>query len=118
MKIHINSKIIKVTEPLKKYVEEKIGSLSKIVERFEENGEVNVYLDLGRENKHHKSGDVYFVEANTELDGKLIRAEDKSDDIRKSIDEVKDILTRDIRKEKEKEVDRKRKRERPGKPKK
>ncbi|MEX0689912.1 MAG: ribosome-associated translation inhibitor RaiA [Candidatus Paceibacterota bacterium] len=118
MKININTNNLELNDALKKYVSNKIGSLKKVVKRFEEKGEVKIFLELSRTTNHHKSGDVYYAEANVELDGDLIRVEHKDEDIRVSIDQIKDILQRKIRDKKEREVSRKRQAKRPGKPKK
>lgn len=96
MKIDINASKIDMTPSLKKYVNMKMGSLSRFVKRFEKEGELTVFFEVARSTKHHKHGDVFYAEANLELPGKLLRAESYNSDIRVAIDSVKTTLKQEI----------------------
>ena len=100
MHIDIQSKDLELTEPLKEYVEKKIGSLDRYLKRFDQDV-LLAEVELARTTQHHKQGDVFYAEVNLKVPGKLLRATHKDDDIRKSIDKVKDILQREIRKYKD-----------------
>lgn len=119
MKIRLKGSKLELTEALKDYTLKRIGSLEKFLERFEDEGEPEVEVELARTTKHHKSGEVYYAEATLDLKskGQKLRAENKEEDIRAAIDGLKDILKREILKLKEKRVDQKRSMKRPGKPK-
>ncbi|OGM89699.1 hypothetical protein A3J77_01730 [Candidatus Wolfebacteria bacterium RBG_13_41_7] len=87
-------------------MEEKIGSLDKFLERFEKNGEIEIFVEIARTTKHHRSGEVFYAEATFSLGKKVFRAEDLNKDIRLAIDEVRDKLQQEIKKYKEKKIER------------
>ena len=97
MQIDIEATNLELTPPLREYVEEKIGKLSKFLTRFESDS-VYVKVEVARLTRHHRHGNVYHAEANLHFPGGMLRAEYQSDDIRVSIDKVKKILQREIRK--------------------
>ena len=97
MQIDIEATNIELTPPLREYVEKKIGRLSKFLTRFDSDS-IHVKVEVARLTRHHRHGDVYHAEANLHFPGGMLRAEHRSDDIRVSIDKVKKILQRRIRK--------------------
>ena len=97
MQIDIEATNIELTPPLREYVEKKIGRLSKFLTRFDSDS-VHVRVEVARLTRHHRHGDVYHAEANLHFPGGMLRAEHQSEDIRVSIDKVKKILQRRIRK--------------------
>jgi len=107
MKIEILGTQLDITPSIKKYIEEKIGSLDKMVSRFEHEGDVVAYVEIARSTKHHKHGDVFYAEATLGLPGKTLRAEHEHEDIRGAIDMVRDTLRGEMKKYKEIEVERK-----------
>ncbi len=102
MKIHIKGTQLEVTPALKEYIEEKIGSLEKLVARYDAEGAVEIWIEVGRTTAHHHKGDVFRAEADLRLPGKVLRAEDEDVDVRIAIDRVRDKLKREIEKYKEK----------------
>ncbi len=100
MQINIQATNLELTEPLKKYIELKIGGLKKFIKGFDEGGVLAV-VEVARLTRHHRHGNVYYAEVNLELPGSMLRVEHSSDDVRKSIDFVKDRLQREIKKYKE-----------------
>ena len=103
MNIDIRTKNLDLTDSLREYVDKKIGSLDKYLQRFDEST-IRADVELARTTKHHKSGNVFYAEVNLEISGDLLRATHKDEDIRASIDKVRDILQREIRKYKNKIV--------------
>ena len=101
MKLHLKATNIDLTEPLKVYVDEKLGGLEKFIKRWDAEGGVEIWVEVGRTSRHHKKGDVFMAEADIRLPGKVFRAEDEDFDIRVAIDRVRDKLERDISKYKE-----------------
>jgi len=97
MQIDIEATGIELTPPLREYVEEKIGKLSKFLGRF---GDESVYVDVGvgRSTKHHRHGNVYRAEVNLHFPGGKLRAEHDAEDIRVAIDKARKKLQREIRK--------------------
>ena len=99
MNIDIIASEIDLTDPLREYINEKVGSLDKFLVRY---GEVHAQVEVARATKHHKHGDVYYAEVNLSFPGGSLRATDTSEDIRTSIDKVRDILQREIGERKDK----------------
>ncbi len=106
MKIQIVSKRLEMTEPLKEYIEIKIGSLDKFLARYEEEGEVLANVEISRTTSGQHKGDVFYAEINIQLPGKLLRAEDTQSDARAAIDSVKNIMKNELVKYKEKTMGR------------
>ncbi len=102
MRITIKTKDLDLTEPLKVYIDEKIGGLDKFLQKFEEQGEVLCEVEVSRVTKHHKKGDVFYAEVHLNLPGRRLRAREQDFDARVALDKVRAMLQRDIEKFKEK----------------
>ena len=94
MKFTIVGKNINVTPGLHSAVEEKIGKLEKY---FTPDTNVNVTLSVDKE--RHK------IEVTIPVKGKIIRAEQVSNDMYVSIDLVEEVIERQLKKYKSKLVD-------------
>ncbi len=101
MKIDISTKNITLDEPLKVFIEEKIGGLDHLI--GSNNGRAKV--EIGKPSEHHRSGDIFSAEVNLSLGGKLLRATCTHEDLRNAIVDVKDELQTQIKKFKEKRTD-------------
>ena len=108
MRIHIKITNLELTKPLAEYIKKKIGGLGRFVKKFEKEGEVEIFFEIARTTRHHKSGNIFYAEANVEIDGKILRATEKSEDIRTAVDKVRSILQREIRRLKERAIDKNR----------
>ena len=102
MKIDIKSTNLDLTPAIKEYIEMRIGSLSKFVEKMDLEGACEARVQIARTTMHHKHGDVFRAECNLKLPGKLLRAEREGEDVRLCIDAVKNELHVEIQKYKEK----------------
>ena len=102
MKINIKATNLDLTPAIREYIEEKIGSLSHFLKRFEVKNEIEVFVEIARTTKHHRHGNVLYAEAIVSLGKKILRAEHFDWDIRVAIDKVKDKLQQEIKKYKEK----------------
>ncbi len=105
MKITVKSTNLDVTPSLQTYIDSKMSTLVRLVTKFDSEGAVVLRLEVGRTTKHHHKGDVFMAEANLSLPGKILRAVEKSDDIRKAIDLVKRTLHLEVERFKEKTID-------------
>lgn len=96
MNIQFYAKNVELTENLKDYVNDKIGSLDKY--NF---GITECKVDISK-SSHHKKGDVYRFEVNivSSYTKSLIRVVVDSDNIMSAVDEAKDKLGRQITKHK------------------
>lgn len=100
MKIDIFAKQIELNGALEEFIQEKIGSLDKYV--GDENPSVRV--EISRPSKHHRSGDIFYAEANLKMGGQLIRATAQHADLHTAITEVRDELQAQIKKLKDKKL--------------
>ena len=101
MQIDIATKNITLDEPLKVFIEDKIGSLEKFIGA----GPVSIRVEIGIPSRRHKSGQVFYAESNLKAGGKLLRAQVYHRDLRSAIVNVKDALKAEIKKFKEKKKD-------------
>ncbi|MBD2845812.1 ribosome-associated translation inhibitor RaiA [Paenibacillus sp. IB182496] len=93
MKYNIRGQNIELTDALRDYVEKKLNRLERYFEA-PLTSDVNVTLSVMKNN--------HSVEVTIPLQGTMLRAEDKNDDMYTSIDLVVDKLERQIRKYKTK----------------
>ncbi len=105
MDISLSYKNIKPEKALEVFVNEKIGSLAK----FLKGQNVLIHVEIGKNSRHHRRGDIFYAEANFNLGKKLFRADASGDDLRVAINEVKDRLQMEIKRFKEKLNDSKKK---------
>lgn len=98
MQIEIKGTNLELTEALKDYVNEKVGSLEKFFDQA-----LIARVDVGLTTKHHQKGDIFYAEINLEVPQKnLLRAEATRDDMYLAINEAREDLERQIKKYKEK----------------
>jgi len=86
------------TPAIDSYINTKIGSVSKFMKKWEVKQELLAEVEIARTTRHHHKGDVYYAEVNIAVPGKMLRATHNDVDIRVAIDQVKDMLQREIRK--------------------
>ncbi len=101
MTITISTKNITLDEPLRIFIEEKIGTLDHLIG----NSDGQARVEIGKPSEHHRSGDIFSAEVNLSLGGKLLRATCTHEDLRNAITDVKDELQVQIKKFKEKRTD-------------
>lgn len=86
MKVNVFSKNIEVTNSIRELIIKKASKLTSLVP---EDTEIRFMIDANK--KRHK------IEATVLLDGTIIRAEQRSDDLYKTIDQTIDVLVRRIK---------------------
>ncbi len=91
MKFNIHGKKVEVTEPIKKYIEQKIGRLDKY---FEDPKNITATVVV------RIRGIEQIVEVTIPIQKIILRAEESHDDLYAAIDIVSDKLERQIRKNK------------------
>ena len=101
MNMNIATKNIALDEPLRVFVEDKIGGL----ERLLGSGPIEARVEIGKSSRHHRSGPVFYAEVNLNIGGMLLRAEVEDKDLRTAIDLARDELHIQIKKFKEKRKD-------------
>ncbi|PJE51600.1 MAG: ribosomal subunit interface protein [Candidatus Yanofskybacteria bacterium CG10_big_fil_rev_8_21_14_0_10_36_16] len=107
MKIIIYGKNIELTDSIKIYVNDKVGSTAKMLsDKDDKLAEARV--EVGLPSKHHKSGEVFYAEINLSIGSKLFRANEKHIDLHSAIVQSVDELKRQLRKERDKELSKRR----------
>ena len=111
MQLIITGKNMEVSEPLKEYVEKKIGKLDRYLPTIDE-----VHVELSVE-KVKSNQDRQVVQVTMRSNGTILRAEERSADMLAAVDSVRDKLQRQIERYKERPVrKRERARARPPRP--
>ena len=95
MNINIKGTHIELTPSVKKYAEDKIGSLSKFMEV------IDAHLELARD-QHHRSGLVFHSDINLVIGKKVLHAEAEAEDVYAAIDLLIPKLKEQISKFKDK----------------
>lgn len=108
MRIQLESVNFDITPTIRAYVEEKIGSLSRVMKRFEKDGDILVAVEVSKPSRHHKQGDVFYASATFSIFGKTFRVEQYDSDLHTAIDLIKNRIKDDIRDFKEKSIERNR----------
>lgn len=89
---------MELTDAIKDYVNDKIGSLDKYF-----TGILEARVEVGVTSKHHQKGNIYRAEVNLEVPQKgILRAEAEKEDLYVAVNEVKEELQRQLKKFKEK----------------
>ncbi|MDP3894643.1 ribosome-associated translation inhibitor RaiA [Nocardioides sp.] len=96
MKITIEAAGIELTPALRTFIENKLKSLVKLVEKLEGKGEAEIVLEVSRTTKHHHKGLVFRAKGNLKFGKTLLRAEATGESLRAAVDILKDELKREI----------------------
>jgi putative sigma-54 modulation protein len=102
MRMTIEATGFEITPTIRAYIDNKIGSLARLLKRFEQERELTAIVEVGRTTKHHKHGNVFRAALNLDLPGKVVRAESENEDLRTAVDEVKNKLKNELDKYKNK----------------
>ena len=102
MKINLQGKNIEITEAINDYVIKKVTNLGKVFSEIEEaGGEVLVRFNISKTTNHHKAGDVFEADTTTSINGKDFHFTSTKEDLYQAIDEVKESLYEEIRRNKD-----------------
>ena len=110
MKIIIKTKNIKPTDSLTDFINEKFITLKKftdILKREEKIGKTlaEVFVEVEKETKHHRKGEIFLAEARLNLPGKNLMASARSEDLLDAITKARNELKSEITKYKAKEIE-------------
>ena len=92
MKIVLSYINLDSTPSLETFVQRKVGTLSRLLKRFDAHDEAELKIELKRTTRHHHKGPVFETAANLVLPRKSFRAVHQDTDIRTCIDAVRDML--------------------------
>lgn len=96
MKIIISGRHLEVTEPIKKYAEDKVGRVKKY---FEHILEIDVTLSV---EKSKSEGEIHKADMLLFGNGLKLKVETEDKDLYAAIDKATDVLERKVRQHKEK----------------
>jgi putative sigma-54 modulation protein len=102
MHITITGIHIEITDAIREYVNTRISSLSKYSVKGDTSATVAV--EVSKTTAHHTHGDVFQAEAQAHIKGKNIHVRAVKDDLYSAIDEVKDMLARELTEEKDRRI--------------
>jgi putative sigma-54 modulation protein len=102
MNIAIQTKNIEMTDGIRDYVEKKLKGLDRFANTTE--SQLQIQVEVGRTSNHHESGDVFMAEINLGINGKQFYAVSKKEELYAAIDEVKNEITRQMKKSKGKDT--------------
>ncbi len=97
MKIKILAKNIVLTEDLEQYIETKIKSIEKKLGPPELNEERICYFRIGTKSASQNKGNTFFAEATIKTSSKNYGALSKGRSIHEAIDELKDEISKKVR---------------------
>lgn len=106
MNITIKGTELDLTPSLKTYIEDKLGTLTKFLKRYEETGMAELWVEIARVSRHHQKGLVFKAEGKLPLPKKVLYAAEYHDDARKAVDALKRVLKLEIDKYKTKHAER------------
>lgn len=117
MKVIVKTKNLEASIALNSFVEKKFSRLKKfidILKREDEAGKTlaEVFVELEKETRHHKKGDIFVVKSRVQLPGRSLMAQAKSDDLFKAVIEAKNELKMEIEKYKFRIIDKNRRQQR------
>jgi ribosomal subunit interface protein len=91
-----------MTPDVQAYLDEKLATLDKYIEKDDES--VKCDVEIGKTTEHHQSGSIFMVEVNVSLGKKLLRAVANEESVFAAIDAVKDEISKSLRRNKDKEL--------------
>jgi putative sigma-54 modulation protein len=94
IKINLKATNIVLTDAIRTYVEEKIGSLARLVPADDES--VLAQVEVGKTTQHHQQGEVFRAEVNFHFRGGDLYAEEINEDLYAAVDGVRDDITHQI----------------------
>jgi len=104
MQIIIKTKNLEPTDSLRDLINKKINGLGKFVKIFKEDFK-EIFVEVEKETRHHKKGNIFFAELIISLPGKKLFAKAHGENLSKAITEVKDEMEREIKKYKTKTIE-------------
>jgi putative sigma-54 modulation protein len=99
MNTNIKATNIELTDSVRDYVDKRVNSL----EKFLNNDNVQVQVEVAKTTNHHKNGEVYKAEMDIRADGKKFFAVSESEDLYSAIDKVRESMMSELTHKKDRE---------------
>jgi putative sigma-54 modulation protein len=101
MTTNVKTTNFELTDSISDYLSKRIVSLDKFISK-EERDSVLADIEIGKTRNGQNTGDIYRAEINLKFKGDVLRAESEKSDIYEAIDDMKNDITRQLRKHKSK----------------
>ena len=102
MQINLQGKGIELTDAIKDYVLKRVTNLEKLLSSIEKSGgDVLVNFEVGKSTQHHKGGEVFHSDCLININGKKFYYGSDKEDLYESIDDIKERLYEEIRRNKD-----------------
>lgn len=98
---HIKTKDHDLTPQITSDVHEKLGVIEKYLDTAGDKT-VLAEIEIGLRSKRHQKGDIYRAEINLSSNGRMYRAVTRSSTITEALDDLKDEITKQLRRNKDK----------------
>lgn len=102
MNIKIQATNLELTQDVRDYLDKKLPHFENYLEKA--GSAALCEVEIEKTTDHHRQGDIYRAEVNLTVDGKQHRVESRQENIYAAIDEVKDEMSRELRKSKGKRM--------------
>ena len=116
MKIIIKTKNIEASESLNNYIEEKFETLKKFISvlKYPDEGKTlaEVFVEIEKDSKHHRKGDIFLVKSQIVLPGRSLMVEKTGEDIFSTVIAARDEMKQEIEKYKFKKIEKTRREQR------
>ena len=117
MNIIIKTKNIDASDSLNGFIEKKFAGLEKFVNFLKKEDGIGktldeIFVEVEKETKHHKKGDIFCVKAQIILPGKSLMVNQVAEDLFKAVIKARDELKTEIEKYKLKNVEKNRRQRR------
>lgn len=103
MNYTIKATKITLTQEINNYIEKKMAMIQKLTAHF--GSAVKIYVEIEYTTRHHRKGDVFYVEVRVNAPHKNMRAEAVGQTVFEAMDRAKDEVAFELERHKEKEVD-------------
>jgi|GEM_PF-181038 putative sigma-54 modulation protein len=102
MRTNIKAVNVSLAPEVREYLDRRLTALDKFIDPTDD---ANIcYVEIGRTTSHHKTGDIFRAEITCHIGGKSLRAEAEKEDLYSAIDEVKDEMALELRRDKTKRL--------------
>ncbi len=104
--INIKATSIELTDAIRDYVEKKLRGLEKFLGFYADKGQDTYFdVEVGKSTLHHKTGDVFRAEINFNAGSSNYRATSLQNNLYAAIDEAKDEMQMELRKNKNRNIE-------------
>ncbi|MEK7567791.1 MAG: ribosome-associated translation inhibitor RaiA [Patescibacteria group bacterium] len=100
-KINVRANNLELIPSIESYIKKKTDSFSKYLAG---DSVARLYVEISKTTEHHRHGDVFRAEFNLETSDGAMRSEAEGADLYSALDEAKDELLAELRKNKDKKI--------------